>query len=255
MNTESRLSLLHYRTAVLLRTIVNEIEEKRRNVPEQMEGRFCIAAYLLTEVEEYVNAAWDLLKADRARASLTVSRWVIEAALNLVWATAESNELDRRIRLLVAEALRLEAARLGGLAELYPNEAKQLTERATAARQQLKALVAEAKWRLDPLDKRMKSVIRGLRPKALPNPYALYRVCCGAAHPGLDVWRRFGQGAGGATATREPPDHTAMACFIIASSTLWLVSAACCLTGLGDSGHLTRWWTDEVAPLLACAPV
>ena len=250
MATESNLNSLHKKTAGLLARALTEIRQGRVNAALAMEDRFRVAEYLLTEAEEYISASWDLLRAKKPRASLATSRWVVEAALDILWGTAEPNEIEDRLILLAAEALRLEAARLEGLAKLDPNEAKQFKDGATAARQQMWNLVGTAKWRLDPLGKRMDSISARLKAKSVPNPYSLYRICCAAAHPGLELSRRFSQAAGGATVTRKPTDHMAIASRILAASTLWLVSAAYCLTEIVDAECLTRWWKDEIAPLL-----
>jgi len=250
MTTESNLDSLHEKAAELTAKALTEVRQGRINAAEAKVGRFRTAEYLLVEAEEYVSAALDMLKAGRTRASLTVSRWVLEAALNLSWVTAKPRELDERLRSLVAEGLRLGAVRFRGLAELYPGQAKQFKAEAEARRQASKDLLGQAERRLDSLDTRVKSIQWPCQPKSIPDLYALYRVCCGAAHPGLELERRFDLRAGGVTVTRQPPDQRPLARFIWAASTLWLVSAAYCLTDLGDTKRLTKWWKDEMAPLV-----
>ncbi len=250
MTTESSLNSLHKKATELLARALTEIRQGRVNAAQAREDRFRVAEYLLTEAEEYVSTSWDLLRAKKPRASLAISRWVVEAALDILWVTAETNKIEKRLIFLAAEALRLEVARLEGLVEWHPNEAKQFKNAAADARQQMRNLVNITKWRLDPLGSRMDSISARLKAKSMPNPYSLYRICCAAAHPGLELSRRFSQAAGGATVTRKPTDHTEIAIYISAASTLWLVSATYCLTELSDAEYLTRWWKDEIAPLL-----
>jgi len=79
--------------------------------------------------------------------------------------------------------------------------------------------------------------------------YPIYRICCAAAHPGLNVWERFG--ADGSTGPGSPIDrHTA--CWMAAQSSFHLVVGAYILTELeaGDKEELQSWWKDKLGPLL-----
>ncbi len=250
MGRSSKLTALQAKTAELLAKALTEIQHGRVKAPQAKEGRFGVAEYLVTEAKEYVGASWDLLRAEKPRASLAVSRWLVEAALNLLWVTTKTNEIAKRLKLLVAEALRLEAAKLEGLGELQPSKAKQFKDQAAAARQKQRDLVAQPKWRLDPLSNRIDSIKAPLKAKSMPNPYVFYRICCAAAHPGLEVWRRFDQAPRGAAVMRKPSDDSAVACLILACSALWLVTGAYCLVELGDANGLKNWWEGEIVPLL-----
>lgn len=248
MTEESALDSLREKMAKLIAKALREVRQGRTKAAMAKEARFRTAEYLLTEAEEYVNAAWDMLKAGSPRASLAASRWVLEAALDLRWAMWEPDKIEDRLRELRAEALRLRATRLEGLIEFYPDDANQLKKAATADRQRVEVMMGQRKWRLAPLSIRIDSLRDLLKAELLPNPYSLYRICCAAAHPGVELERRFGGAPGGATVTRKPPDHTAIALRILAASTLWLISDAYRLTGVGDTKRLTRWWKDEMTP-------
>lgn len=245
------LSLLKQKTGNLVANALKEIREGRPNAGHSKEARFRVAEFLLAEAGEYVDASFDLLSTGKARASLATSRWILEAALNLIWVTADPKRVDKGLKLLAAEALRLEAAKLEDLRELFPAQASQLTAQANAARLEHKALLTgQDQSRLDSLSTRLESIRDKLKASSMPNPYGLYRVCCAAGHPGVAFWRRFSQAPGGAMVTREPPDDTYDACFILGASITWLVSGAYCLTELGDAERLQIWWKNEIAPLV-----
>lgn len=86
-----------------------------------------------------------------------------------------------------------------------------------------------------------------------PNLYALYRICCAAAHPGLRGWERFKK-IGQTTVSVEPSGNTIltsdMATWMAAASVLYLVSFAHCLTQTGNLESLKDWWNAKVSPLL-----
>ncbi len=249
MKTVSKLTQLQDKTGKLLAKALKDVKQGRRNALEAKEARFRTAEYLLTEARDYVDASWELLSSGKPRASLATSRWVLEGALNLLWVTKEARELDERLMLLAAEGLRLEAALLEGLAKLFPKLPEPFKDGATNARRQMKGLVDQPRWRLDPLKNRMDSLKVSPDVEAAPDPYSLYRVCCDATHPALALHRRFRFAPGGATVTRKPPDATEIAIYISGVSALWLVSAAYCLTELDNADYLNRWWKD-VAPLV-----
>ena len=241
----------------LLRNAARRVRRERPRALQALEGRFRVGEFLLAEAQEFAVSAWEELKAGRSRASLATSRWLLEAALNLLWVTAPQGDLEDRLRFLVAEALRQEGALLDGLVELNAVQAKQFgfEERAVEARQRGKELMEQVVERYRrSLDARIKSIMPLLQAKGCSkNPYALYRICCGAAHPGLDIRRRFQLCPGGATVTRGRPDLTSIACFVLAASTWWLIGGVYQLALPNKPkllAELTDWWANKVSPLI-----
>lgn len=243
--------MLHDKTVALLNKALSEIRQARPNALKAMQDRFYVGEYLLTEAKEYVDASWDLLKAGKARASQCVSRWILEAALNLLWVNAETDQVDHRLKLLEAEALRLWGARLEGLADLNPDpkQAAQLRDQAATVRDNQRTLVPQTNRGLRSLDFRIKSIMKYLGAKSVPNPYALYRDCCARAHPGLELWRRLSYAPGGAMVTSKPPDEVELARYMAAAATMTLVGEVYGLTKMRDK-DVTAWWEDQVVPLL-----
>jgi hypothetical protein len=249
----TKVSLLRDQTVKLLDKALSEIRQAHPRAPRKMLARSYTAQYLLTEAKEYVEASWDLLKAGRSRASLCTSRWVLEAALNLLWVNAAGPaQVDSRLRLLEAEALRLDAARLEGLADMNPdpNQAKEYKALAATERDRLKRIVPKTGWPLKSLDFRIKSIMKYLQAKSMSNPYDWYRVCCAAAHPGLELWRRFCDAPGGAMVTSRPPDEVEVARRMAAAATVNLVGGAYTLTGKRDCTGLITLWKNKIVPLL-----
>ncbi len=249
MKTSSKLTQLQEKTGKLLAKALKDVKQGRRNASKAKQVRFRTVEYLLTEAREYVDASWELLIAGKPRASLATCRWVVEAGLNLLWVAHETNQIEKRLKLLAAEGLRLEAALLEGLGKLFPKRAERFKHRATDARRQIRELMGEGKWRLPPLKNRMDSIKGSPDAEVARNAYCVYRICCDATHPGLKLWRQFDLGPRGATVTRTRTDHTHTATFISAAPVLWLVSVAYCLTELGNPESLNKWWKD-VIPLL-----
>ncbi len=247
MSKRSAICMLRGQASQLIDRCLCDVQQSSPQASADTQRRARSAEFLLLECKEYVQSACDSLGNGLPRASLTASRWILEAALNLLWATAEAEEVDVRIRKLVAEACRLEARRLEGLAELYPDEAD--VRRAQDAHNQRRDLLGPD-TALDSLDTRLRSMKTKFSDKGLPNPYALYRICCDAAHPGMAVWRRFRMGADGEIIAQSPPDATHIAAWMIAAGCLYLVGGAYCLSGLGDAGSLDAWWKKEIVPLL-----
>jgi len=253
MDTLSRLNSLRESTAELLNTALDKIRRARANSRGGMQARFRIAEYLLNQARQYTEASWDLLKAEKPEASLAVSRWVLEAALDLLWAIAESTETEDRIKFLASEGLRLEALRLEALPDWDPNQAAEYRESAADARSERDRLGNLHRKYSRSLEVRIISLRKQLEAKSIANPYTLYRLCCGASHPAIDLWRMFSLGPGGATVTRDAPhdvEQNALARYISAVAALHLVSGAYCLTNVGDSKDLKAWWEDQVVPLL-----
>ena len=236
-------------TNTLLDDALAEIRSERPNSSVGKEKRFRTAEYFLLEARDYVDGAWEMLVIGNARASLAISRWTLEAALNLWWVVSNHDETEQRLTDLVGEALRQDANLLEGLAEMRPDQAHALKQSANKARQVRDEL---GSLELASLEKRIKDTKPPDKPD-WPNLYVHYRVCCAAAHPGLKVWERF-KTVGQATVSTEPSDNTIltsdMATWMAAASALYLVSFACCLAKTGNAEKLKEWWNVKVAPLL-----
>ena len=231
-----------------LRTLTwNLVEETRRQIQSYREQhsltneqRFVIPEYLLEEALEYVSGAWDMVLADRPRAAVTLSRWIVEASLNVYWVVSgKRDETDDRLKALCGETLRNEANLYENLTKLWPNQSNLFLERARKARDvRRKDLCVE---------KTLQSLEQRLRNVKHEQLYPVYRICCAAAHPGLNVWERFGSDA--SSGPGSPIDrHTA--CWMVTQASLHLVAGAYILTELEGGEHLTNWWKDKVGPLL-----
>jgi hypothetical protein len=214
-----------------------------------MEEYFKTAEYLLLEAKEYVDGAWEMIASKKWDASLTLSRWVLEASMNLWWVVVEKNKTKQRHMELVGEALRCEANLFDGLAKFLPEQAVAYNSKAKEARKMRKYLGV---GKPDSLDKRIKSIKPQNRPD-WPDPYVLYRICCAEAHPNLKVWERY-KSVGTVTVSIKPPDNKGTASWMAAASTLYLVSFSYCLIELEYIEQLNKWWKDEVAPLLCRVP-
>jgi hypothetical protein len=239
MNIESLAAL----TSALIRGALMQIQGASRNLSSGHERRFQTVLYFLSESEEYVGGAWVMLASGKVRAALALSRWVLEAALDLLWTVADKDRADQRLRDLCGEALRQDAALAENLVKIWRDLAGPLNEKAKRARQMMEDLGAEG---LQPLATRMDQLEAsgeaGAELGALgPQLYALYRICCAAAHAGLKIW--------------ESSDNTILtperACFVAAASPLYLVLSAHVLTDTGDAAELNNWWSDKVRPLLS----
>ncbi len=105
MNIEALAEL----TSGLIKGSLIQIRGASQDLSSGHENRFQTALYLLKESGEYVDGAWEMLASGKARAALALSRWVLEAALDLLWAVASRDETDQRLRDLCGEALRQDA--------------------------------------------------------------------------------------------------------------------------------------------------
>lgn len=243
MSTSDNITTLKTLTWGLVEDTLRQIRSHREQHSPTNEERFCIPEYLLEESLEYVSGAWDMILFDRPKAAVTLSRWVIEASLDLYWVVAgKKDETDDRLKALCGEALRNEANLYEGLTKLWPDLADSFSNRAGKAREVRKEDLG--------VDERLQSLEQRLRDVKLPEQlYPIYRICCAAAHPGLNVWERFG--ADDSTGPGSPIDKQT-ACWMVAQSTLHLVVGAYILTELetGDAKVLKSWWKDKVGPLL-----
>lgn len=186
-----------------------------------------------------------MIKAGKANASIALSRWVLEASLNLLWTVADRDKVEERHTILIGEALRNDACLLEGLAKLQPDKSQQFVNKASEARGIRKKLGVKKPGSL-----RKRLEVSKQPDKAnWPELYPLYRICCAAAHPDLRVWERFGVAAN-PTAPKDPIDKQSIACWMAAASTFYLVIFSYRLTGLGDAKKLKGWWINEVRPLL-----
>lgn len=244
-SSSNNIKSLQKLTDGLLNDALINIRLGRQNSSASMEEYFKTTEYLLLEAREYVNGAWEMITSKKWDASLTLSRWVLEASMNLWWIGAEKSKAKQRHVDLIGEALRCEANLFDGLAEFWPSDAAAFNDKAKEARRVRESLGVR---KIDNLDNRMQSIKPPDKPN-WPDLYILFRICCTAAHPNLKVWERY-QRIGNATVSIRPPDNKNIACWMAAASTLYLVSLSYYLTKLGNAKQLNRWWKDKVVPLL-----
>ena len=172
MKTASKLTQLQEKTGRLLEKALTQILEPPVNASNLKKRRFEAAEYYLTEGKEYVAASWELLRTGKPRASLATSRWVLEAALNLVWAADEADQIEKRLKLLEAKALHHEVKLLEGRAKLYPRLSEQFKQGAAETERQMDELMCGAKWHLPNLRSRMDSLKVSPNAQAAPDPYS-----------------------------------------------------------------------------------
>lgn len=246
-SNSNNIKSLQKLTNELLNEAVKNIRSGRQNSSASMEEYFKITGYLLSEAKEYIDGAWEMIASKKWDASLALSRWILEASMNLWWVAAEKSKLEQHKRNvdLVGEALRCEANLLKGLAELWPNNATNFNDQAEKAIKERRSLGVR---KLDKLDKRMKSIKPPNKPN-WPNLYVLFRICCAAAHPNLKMWERYKQ-VGAIIVSISPSGSKDIACWMTAASTLYLVSFSYSLTKLGNARQLNEWWKNKVVPLL-----
>jgi hypothetical protein len=245
MCTTENITKLRDLSIALLSDGLKEIQTHQQKADSENEACIISGEYLLLEAKEYVEATWSMILSEKYNASLSLSRWILEASLNLFWAVAEKEEKDDKLKILAGEALKCEANLQEGLAVLWPEEATAYNNNAQHARQVRNSLRVK---RLENLGKRMEDIKQENNPK-WPDLYPLYKICCRSSHPGLKVWERFDH-SDDETISREPVSFHDTAIWMAASSTFYLVTFTYCLVGLGDSEHLKAWWKNKVRPLL-----
>jgi len=250
MNVPSNIEKLKYLTNSLIDKALTEIRSNRQESSTTMEEHFRTAEYLLLEAKEYVEGAWEMIASKSYGASLALSRWLLEASINLLWAVDDQNEVGQRLKDLVGEALRRDAILCEGLAELWPNHDAAFKSKAKKAKQIRRGIVNK---KIDPLKNRLDKIIR-LNHSDRIKLYALYRICCAYAHPSLKVWERF-LSIGNATVSKKPnenmdKDKRKIAFWMAATSTQFLVTGAYCLTNLRRKKQLNDWWINQAEPLL-----
>lgn len=245
MCNQSNIKSLQTLSIDLLNNAIKEITSHHEKISPQNEEHFITAEYLLQEAMEYVDGSWEMLKSGKPNASIALSRWFLEASLNLLWTVAEKDKIEERLKVLVGEALRQDACLLEGLAKLQPDRSGLFESKATEARNARKNLCVE---KPDSLEKRVEE-IKSPNQANLPPYYSLYRICCASAHPNLKVWERFCI-VDESTSSKEPIDKQSIACWMAAASTLYLVTNTYCLVELGESTKLKDWWEKKVRPLL-----
>ncbi len=232
----------------LLDKTLAEIRLHRKESSPPNENYFFTAEYFLQEAMEYITGAFELIKSGKANASIALSRWVLEASLNLLWTVVNTDHTDERLKILCGEALRNEANLLEGLAKIWPDKSQLFNDHAGRAREAIRILGAE---RLAPLYDRLESINKqpGRMTEYIEALYPLYRVCCASAHPSLRVWERYGC-VDGQIVFKDPLDKQRRACWMATAPAFYLVLFTYCLTELGDSKQLKDWWENKVGPLL-----
>ena len=245
MSNSNKIASLQTLSSDLLDKTLAEIRLHREPSSPPNEKYFLTAEYLLQEAMEYVAGAWEMIESEKANASIALSRWVLEASLNLLWTVADRDKIEERLKILIGEALRNEASLREGYAKLWLDKSPHFQEQADKAREIRKDLCVE---KPKPLYEILESIKKQSEINC-PDLYPLYRICCAAAHPNLNVWERFGL-ADGTIVSKDPIDKQSIACWMAAASTFYLVMTTCCLTELGDSKQLKDWWENKVRPLL-----
>jgi len=208
-----------------------------------MEKYFRTAEYILLEAKEYVDGACEMIDCNKYNASLTLSRWVLEASMNLLWAVADKDKTEQHLNNLVGEALGHEANLNEGKTNLWPEHASVYASKANNARKMRHSLGCEKPASL-------RTRINSIKDLGdCPKLYDLYKICCSSAHPSLRVWERF-RNIGNVMVPVMPDDKKKIACWMVAASVLYLVFSVYCLTELGDVHNLEDWWSKQMMPLL-----
>ncbi|MCH8152696.1 MAG: hypothetical protein IH830_10040 [Planctomycetes bacterium] len=239
MDDADRFAELRHQTRELLHYALEKVRDGRKGAGTSLDTRFQVAEYLVGEAREYLDGAWELLLAGKPSASLTLSRWLLEAALNLLWVVSERAEIDARLASLRGNALRLAALQHEGMAELVPSQASARRALAKKARRLRDEDGADS---LKPLAHRVDEAMESLGDDA-PRVYALFRLCSAAAHSSLEP------------PAPDAPDARSqyvedIAVWMPAATTLYLVAGVYSLVGVGEAEALKRWWADEISPLL-----
>ena len=234
----------------LITKTLRGIRQGRSRSSGDKEKYFRTAEYFLLRSRQYVSGAWEMLEKDRAYAAFALTRWVLEAALNLGWVASDKGKMGQRLNELVGEALRQDANLLDGLAELWPGQACALQQMKKKAQEFKKNL--KVNGRLANLETRLKD-IKLPDEDHMPKLYPLYRTCCSAAHPGLNPWEWSHQ-VGPARVIAPPCDDTTMltpdrATCMLVLSVAHLLWFACLLAGI-DPGYLNQWWKKKGSRLL-----
>lgn len=246
MSNSNKIASLKTLSSDLLDETLAKIRLHRKESSPPNEKYFLTAEYLLHEAMEYVAGAWEMIESGKSNASIALSRWFLEASLNLHWVVADRDKIDERLKILCGEALRSEACLLEDSTKLWPDKSQLLKRNADEARKIRKELCVE---KLESLDKRLRSIKEQPEKTDWAELYPLYRVCCEAAHPNLKVWERFGS-ADGFTISKCPISKQSFACWMATASAYYLVLFTCSLTKYGDSKQLKHWWENKVGPLL-----
>lgn len=228
-------------TSKLLRDALDDIQSGQQD--SSIEMCFRTAEYLLLEANEYVGGAWEMIEHDKCNASIALSRWLLEASMNLLWAVSDEDEKNQRLKELCGEALRQEANLQESLAELFPDQAETYNENAQKAREEREKLAVEKKF------KSLLDRINGIENPKTRYLYSLYRICCAKSHPSLNVWERFEIMNNKAT-PKNPVNNKQIACWMAASTAYHLILYAYCLTKLGNAQDLRDWWENQASPLL-----
>jgi len=245
MCNKSNITSLKTLSIDLLNDAIKEITSHHEKTSPPNEEYFLTAEYLLQEAIEYIIGSWEMLISNKPNASIALSRWILEASLNLLWTIAERDKIEERLKILVGEALRNDACLLEGLTKLWPDKRKEFESKAREAREIRKSLCDEK-------PKSLNDRLEEIKPPDKDNLsefYALYRICCASAHPSLKVWERFCSKKD-KTDSKDAIDKKPIACWMAAASTLYLVTSTYCLVELGDSTKLKDWWEKKVRPLL-----
>lgn len=219
MCSKNNTETLKIHSLDLLDNALKEITLHRKKTSPPNEGNFITAEYLLLEAKEYVEGAWDMVSMERYNASIALSRWILEASLNLFWVVADKDEIQEKLKVLAGEALRCDANLREGLAEIWPSYAESSKSNAEEARKVRKSLGIDEP--IESLEKRLKDIKQEDNPK-WPGLYPLYRICCASAHPSLNVWERYAY-SGNSIVGREPVDKSEISSWMVAASTFYLV--------------------------------
>ena len=245
MSNSNKIASLKTLSSDLLDKALVEIRLHRKESSSPNEEYFFTAEYLLQEAMEYVTGSWEMIESGKSNASIALSRWVLEASLNLLWTVAERDKIEERLKILCGEALRNEACLLEGLAKLWPDKSHQFESKANEARKIRESFGVEQPG---PLYERLESIKKQSEIN-WPDLYPLYRICCAAAHPSLKVWERFDI-ADDSIVSKNPMDKQSIACDMAARSAFYLVIFTYRLTDLDELKQLKEWWDNKVQPLL-----
>lgn len=217
------------------RLICDTIREISTTPDGAVEDHYVVARYYLSESRECMKAVWPMLAERRFRAALALSRWVLEAALNLLWAVADDKEVDQRLRDLRRKALCQEAALQDELADASFGQIEVQKEQARKVRSAADRVQGRS---LGSLEDRVKNLqATGVAAEKLgelgPRLYTFYRICSTAIHAHPRVW--------------EHPQKKIVRPWVVyriaTSSPFYLVAATPVLTGTGDLNRMYEWWT------------
>lgn len=232
---------LEINTIEFLKKSTTDIE-KHINDNSSLMRRRLIAYGIICESESYLTSAWRELKAGALRPSIMMTRWLVEAAMDVMWACHDNESINSKLDALTKRSFQEEKKRLRSIQSLYPDSIAHLEQNIAQINDEVNSINVGP---MPNLADRMRLVPQ----PGNFNMYDLYRICCEASHPRIELWNWY-KYENDVILKKKPRSTSNFTIWLISASSFYLAIATLNLAQAGEVESARKHWLTKISPFI-----